>query len=62
LKSLRSEISQDKSTQGTGGMQSKIEAAEILQKEGIETWIVNGIKDNFILNAIDGKSAYTRIK
>lgn len=59
---LRSEISQGKSTQGTGGMQSKIEAAEILQKEGIETWIVNGIKDNFILNAIDGKSAYTRIK
>lgn len=62
LISLRSEISQGKSTQGTGGMQSKIEAAEILQKEGIETWIVNGIKDNFILNAIDGKSAYTRIK
>ena len=34
LKALEKEVSDGKSSQGTGGMQSKIEAAEILKKEG----------------------------
>lgn len=58
---LRNEISDDKSTQGTGGMLSKIEAAEILKKEQIETWIVNGKGDNFILKAIKGQIPFTKI-
>lgn len=61
LKTLRSEISEDKSSQGTGGMLSKIEAAEILKKKKIETWIVNGIGDNFIINAMNDQIAYTKI-
>jgi glutamate 5-kinase len=58
---LKQEIAEGKSSQGTGGMLSKIEAAEILQEKNIETWIVNGIEDNFILNAMQGKSSFTKI-
>ncbi len=61
IEDLRHEISEGKSSQGTGGMQSKIEAAEILKKEKIETWIVNGIRDNFIINAMNQQVAFTKI-
>lgn len=61
LKELRNEISDGKSSQGTGGMLSKIEAAEILKKEKIETWIVNGIGDNFMINAMNKQIPFTKI-
>jgi len=61
LKELRNEITEDKSSQGTGGMLSKIEAAEILKKEKIETWIVNGIGDNFIIKAMRKQIPFTKI-
>jgi glutamate 5-kinase len=61
LKELRNEIAEGKSSQGTGGMLSKIEAAEILRKEKIETWIVNGIGDNFILKAMNKQISFTKI-
>lgn len=61
LEKLKEEIAHGKSSQGTGGMESKIEAAEILQEAGIETWIVNGLLDNFILKAIHEEVAFTRI-
>ncbi|MBD0851612.1 glutamate 5-kinase [Maribacter arenosus] len=60
--SLQQEISTLKSSHGTGGMQSKIEAATIAQSAGIETWIVNGLRDNFITDAIKGISKHTKIK
>ena len=60
--SLQKEIDTSKSSHGTGGMQSKIEAAAIAQSAGIETWIVNGLKDNFITDAIMGISKHTKIK
>ncbi len=59
---LKKEISLEKSSQGTGGMQSKIQATTIAQNASIETWIVNGLKDNFITDAIDGVSNHTKIK
>ena len=62
LESLLQEISSSKSSHGTGGMQSKIEAATIAQKAGIETWIVNGLKDNFLVNALNDIGNHTRIK
>jgi len=62
VQNLQKEISASKSSHGTGGMQSKIEAAIIAQTTGIETWIVNGLKDNFIADAITGKSNHTKIK
>ncbi len=59
---LKKEISLEKSTHGTGGMHSKIQASTIAQNASIETWIVNGLKDNFITDALEGKSNYTKIK
>jgi glutamate 5-kinase len=61
LATLKNEIAEEKSSQGTGGMLSKIEAAEILQKENIETWIVNGINDHFMINAMNDLIPFTKI-
>ncbi|RPE00228.1 glutamate 5-kinase [Aureibaculum marinum] len=58
---LQNEISTDKSSLGTGGMQSKINAAQILKDNAIETWIVNGLKDNFIKSAINNEIPFTKI-
>jgi len=58
---LRKEIGPSKSSHGTGGMLSKIDAATIAQTAGIETWIVNGLRDNFITDAICRRSNYTKI-
>jgi len=61
ISKLQQEVSNIKSTHGSGGMQSKIDAALILQKKNIETWLVNGLEDNFILNAMKNKSDFTKI-
>ena len=45
---------------GTGGMNSKLEAAMICQSQNIETWIVNGGKNNFVVDALAGKIDVTR--
>ncbi|MBO0590707.1 glutamate 5-kinase [Cellulophaga sp. E16_2] len=62
LNELINEVGDHKSTHGTGGMQSKIEAATIAKAANIETWIINGVKDNFITDAMEGKSNFTKIK
>ncbi|WP_282165002.1 glutamate 5-kinase [Cellulophaga baltica] len=62
LNELINEVGDHKSTHGTGGMQSKIEAATIAKAANIETWIINGLKDNFITDAMNGKSNFTKIK
>lgn len=62
LTDLQKEISISKSSHGTGGMLSKIEAATIAQKAGIETWIINGLTDNFLIDALNNESKHTRIK
>ena len=46
---------------GTGGMNSKLEAAILCQREGIETWIVNGGAANFMTDALNGSRPFTRI-
>ena len=61
LKMLQKEVANDISTHGTGGMKTKIEAAGIAQKAGVTTWIVNGLKNNFVVDAIEGSSLFTRI-
>lgn len=58
---IRSSISEVKSDQGSGGMKSKIEACEIAQKAGIETWLVNGHVDNFVTKAFKGEIAFSKI-
>ena len=62
LQLLENEIGDSKSSHGTGGMQSKIEASAIAKKANIETWIVNGLEDNFILKALKDEIAFTKIK
>lgn len=59
---LGGEVVSSKSSHGSGGMQSKIEAAEVTKAAKIETWIVNGLEDNFIVNAMDNKVPFTKIK
>lgn len=59
---LKEEIVNSKSTHGSGGMQSKIEAASVAKNANIETWIVNGLEDYFILNAFENKQPFTKIK
>jgi glutamate 5-kinase len=49
------------SNQGTGGMKSKLAAAKIAQENNIESWIVNGHENSFLLNAISEKSEFSRI-
>ncbi|MEG0850311.1 MAG: glutamate 5-kinase [Flavobacterium sp.] len=61
LKTLEKEIGESKSSHGTGGMQSKIEAAGISKAANIETWIVNGLNDNFILKALKDEIPFTKI-
>lgn len=45
---------------GTGGMNSKLEAAMLCQASKIETWIVGGGQNNFLVDAFAGKSRFTR--
>lgn len=45
---------------GTGGMNSKLEAAMLCQASNIETWIVGGGQNNFLVDAFAGKGRYTR--
>ncbi len=61
IDSLTNEIVSSISTHGTGGMQSKIQAASIAQNAAIETWIVNGLNDGFMVKAIDKKIPFTKI-
>jgi glutamate 5-kinase len=61
IASLKEQIQASISLHGTGGMTTKIAAAEIAQEATIETWIVNGLKENFIINAINNTSEFTKI-
>ena len=62
LDELLNEVVNSKSTHGSGGMRSKIEAASLSKKANIETWIVNGLEDDFITNAFDNRVPFTKIK
>jgi glutamate 5-kinase len=61
LQTLEKEIGDAKSSHGTGGMQSKIDSAAIAKAANIETWIVNGLEDNFILKALQNEISFTKI-
>lgn len=62
ISDLEKEISMEKSSHGTGGMESKMQAARIAKESAIETWIVNGLRDNFIMDSLKGVSNFTKIK
>ena len=42
-------------------MQSKIESAAIAKASNIETWIIIGLEDNFILKALKNEIPFTKI-
>ena len=60
LKSVEACIEEKESTLGTGGMSSKIHAAEICMENGVEMWIMNGQRPNYIINAMGNRIPFTR--
>ncbi|MEM6632479.1 MAG: glutamate 5-kinase [Bacteroidota bacterium] len=48
------------SSNGTGGMASKLKAAQYCQENGIELWILNGNHQNFLVHALGGIREFTR--
>lgn len=62
LKQIELYIQEKSSKLGTGGMTSKIEAVKICQQQNIEVWIVNGGKNNFIVDALHSKITFTKFK
>lgn len=60
IETIKQFVDNTKSTQGTGGMLSKIIAAELCMGQQIEMWIVNGQKDSFIVNAMKGMYPFTK--
>lgn len=57
---LEVNISDDKSTQGRGGMKSKYEIASKAASNGIDTYIAHGKRENVLLDILDGKQVGTR--
>ncbi|MBK9734701.1 MAG: glutamate 5-kinase [Saprospiraceae bacterium] len=45
---------------GTGGMTTKIHAAEICVANKVEMWIVNGSKKDFIVSSLNGDFPFTK--
>lgn len=62
LDSVRHCIEEKNSTLGTGGMSSKVYAAEICMRNGVEMWIVNGQRSNYIIQALKGEIPFTKFK
>ena len=62
INSIQSYIEERQSLLGTGGMTSKIHAAQICMQNNVEMWIVNGQRQNYIIKALDGMIAFTRFK
>jgi glutamate 5-kinase len=60
LDQIRDFVQEKKSDLGTGGMTTKLHAAEICKQYEVEMWIVNGGRNNFITNALEGKIKFTR--
>jgi glutamate 5-kinase len=62
LERIKDFIEEKESALGTGGMSSKVNAAEICMKNGVEMWIVNGQRANYIINALSNGIPFTRFR
>ena len=62
IEQARRLVEERESEFGTGGMNSKLEAAMICKKENIETWIVGGGKNAFLTDAFSGKTGFTKFR
>lgn len=54
-------VKEKKSDLGTGGMSSKLKAAKICKQNNIETWIMNGGRNNFLVDALQNKIPFTKL-
>ena len=54
-------VSDSKSVQGSGGMKSKLEAAQIAQESKIPTWIIDGNPSGFLIDALKNEVEFTKI-
>jgi glutamate 5-kinase len=50
------------SHKGTGGMFSKMQAAKLAAESGIETYIVNGLRQNILFDALEHKADCTWVR
>ena len=62
LDSIKDCIEEKESTLGTGGMSSKVHAAEVCMKNGVEMWIVNGQRKNYIIKALQNEIPFTKFE
>lgn len=60
IEKITSFIDENKSSLGTGGMATKIQAASICKKQNIEMWILNGGRNNFLVDALASKVTFTK--
>ncbi len=60
LSSVKQYAEEKNSTLGTGGMTTKLEAAEICKAVGIEMWIVNGSIEHFIVRCLEDRYPFTK--
>jgi len=59
--SIRAAVGRHKSAEGTGGMASKIRAAQVLSASGVPVVIASGLSRRSVLDALAGKDAGTVI-
>jgi len=59
LSAVESYIGESTTTLGTGGMRSKLKAVALSGEAGIDVWIVNGQKPNFLVDAMHHKIPFT---
>ena len=62
LDAVKENIEERESKLGTGGMTTKIQAADICKKHKIEMWIVNGGRNNFLIDSLEGKVPFTKFQ
>lgn len=62
LNTIQEFVEEKQSTLGTGGMSSKIHAAEICMNNSVEMWIVNGQRPNYIVEALNNSIPFTKFK
>lgn len=60
LESIKACVEEKTSTLGTGGMSSKVNAADICMHNGVEMWILNGQRANYMIKALRHEIPFTR--
>lgn len=62
LSKARKYVDERESSLGTGGMSTKLDAAEICFENDVEMYILNGGVNNFLINFLEGSCLSTKFK